>query len=106
MFKKYQFPISALLVLVATTTYLMEWSATPYLFAVGAAGVAVSHLTNRYTGSNLRKKRLQGILGFAGLLLVLSSFLMFRERSEWLLALLISAVLHLYVSFTMPEDKA
>ncbi|MGL4992715.1 MAG: hypothetical protein ACRC6R_01055 [Bacteroidales bacterium] len=105
MFKRILFPISALMVLFSSATYLIKWDATPYIFAVGAAGVAVAHLTNRYSGTNLRKKRLNGILGLAGLILVLASFLMFKGMSEWIICLLISAVLHLYVSFTMPSDN-
>ncbi|MGL5894544.1 MAG: hypothetical protein ACRCZM_08020 [Bacteroidales bacterium] len=93
------------MVLFSSGTYLIKWEATPYIFAVGAAGVAVSHLTNKYKGTNLRKKRLHGTLGLAGLILVLSSYFMFKGMSEWIICLLISAVLHLYVSFVMPSDN-
>jgi energy-converting hydrogenase Eha subunit G len=85
-------PAGALL--YATTA--KEWGA--YLYAVAAAGMALYYLTNPYRGENKRYRRLHGYLVLAGLLLVASSFLMFRDRQEWLICLLVSAVLQLYVT--------
>lgn len=104
MIKKYMFQISAILVLVSAALYITKLEWAPYMYAVGTAGVAVSHLTNKYEGTNLRKKRLHRILGFAGMLMVLSSYFMFKHQGEWIMTLLIAAILHLYVSFVMPKE--
>lgn len=104
MIKKYLFEVAAVLVLISSILYITKWEWAPYMYAVGTAGIAVYHLTNRYEGSNLRKKRLHRILGFAGMLMVLSSYFMFKHQGEWIITLLISACLHLYASFVMPKE--
>ncbi|MCH5327650.1 MAG: hypothetical protein J1E02_01405 [Coprobacter sp.] len=97
------FCLSALCVLVASALYITQWAAVPYIFAVGAAGIAVCRLTFRYEGNNFRLKRLYRMETFSALLLVAASWFMFKARNEWILLLTVSAVLQLYTAILIPR---
>lgn len=98
------FSLAALLVLAGAALYMTQWVVAPYLFAVGAAGIAVSYLTVPVAGMNFRLKRLHRMNVIAGLLTVVASALMFGDRKEWVLCLTIAAILQVYTSFVSPKD--
>ena len=97
------FILSATAVVIAAAIYPLHWFYTPYVFAVGAAGVAIARLSRRYKGDNLRLKRLYKMETISALLLVAASYFMFKERNEWLLILTIAAILQLYAAFVIPK---
>lgn len=98
-FKVWMFYISAILVLISTALFITKWDYAPYLFAIGASGVAVYYLSTPYEGSNTRLKRLHRYEVFTAILLVVTSYLMFRNRPEWIVTLTIGAFLQLYTTF-------
>ena len=92
------FNISALLLLAGAGLYLALPVVAPYLFAVGAAGVAVSYLTMPTKEMDFRRRRLHRYNIFA-------SALMFSGRKEWVICLTISALLQLYTAFVAPKKE-
>lgn len=52
------FVVSACLVLAGAALYLTQWTVAPYLFAVGAAGIAVNYLTTPVGDLDFRGRRL------------------------------------------------
>ncbi len=106
--KRIVFIISGILTLAGAILFIakINWEYIPYLYSVGCAGIAVVYLSSVYRGKNIRIRRLHAFLVAAGIILVVSSYFMFHHKQEWIICLLISAVLQLYASFTMPkEDK-
>lgn len=99
------FIISALLLLAGTVLYIVDQSISPYLFAVGAAGLTLGYATEPNKETDLRKRRLQRYNLIAGFLMIAASMLMFNDRNEWVLCLSISAFLQLYAAFVYPKDK-
>lgn len=97
--------ISAVLLLAGTVLYITNWFLSPYLFAVGAAGLTLYYATDSNKETDLRKRRLQRYNLIAGVLMIASSMLMFNDRNEWMLCLSISAFLQLYVAFVYPKEK-
>jgi len=82
-------------VLMASFNY--EWlEIARYVASVGAAGVAVVRLRERYEGKNLRLKRLMRLRHLVGIAYVVGAGLMFKEHNYWLVAFLIGAILELY----------
>lgn len=102
-FKDYMFYISATLLVISAALYSMQWEVVPYLYAVASAGVALYYMTNPYRGEDVRTRRLHGYLVLAGLLLVASSYLMFKQQREWLFCLFISAAFQLYVAIVRKQ---
>ncbi|MDR0750416.1 MAG: hypothetical protein LBF62_12730 [Tannerellaceae bacterium] len=99
------FNFSALLVLVGTALFFSKLFFAPYLFASGSAGIAICHLTTPTKGMDYRRRRLQIFNVIAGLLLVVGSSFMFMNRNEWILCVTIAALLMLYTSFVVPNEK-
>ena len=104
-FRNILFMISASMLLLATVLTFSSFEYAPYLFAVAAAGITVSRLTRRYEGSNLRLKRLYRIEKIASLLLLVVSYMLFKNESGWIIFLTIYALLQLYVSMVIPPEE-
>lgn len=101
--RNYIFMFSAALVLGGAVLFLTHWLYAPYTFAVGAAGITVCYMTVPYKNLGFRSRRLHRINVMAGISLIASSVFMFREKMEWVVFLLIAALLILYTSFVSPR---
>ena len=99
------FAVSACLVLAGAALYLTQWQVAPYLFAVGAAGIAVNYLTTPVGELDFRCRRLHRFNVMAGFLMVVASAFQFNGRKEWVICLLIAAILQLYTAFVSPEKE-
>ena len=101
--RNYIFMFSGVLAFSGAILFITHWIYAPYIFAVGAAGIAVCFMTIPYKNLGFRRRRLHRINVMAGVSMVASSVLMFKERMEWVVFLLISALLILYTSFVSPR---
>ncbi len=101
--RNYIFMFSGALILAGAVLYITHWIYAPYVFAVGAAGVTVCFMTIPYKDLSFRLRRLHRINVMAGISMVASSVFMFREKMEWVVFLLIAALLILYTSFVSPR---
>jgi len=97
--KAWMFYISAILVLISTALFITKWFYAPYLFAFGSSGVAIYYFTTHYEGNNIRLKRLHRYEIFSATLLVVTSYLMFKNQHGWIVTLTIAAFLQLYTTF-------
>ncbi|MCD8269755.1 MAG: hypothetical protein LUD46_15705 [Parabacteroides sp.] len=99
------FNIAGLLILAGAALFLTKWFLAPYLFAVGAAGMAVCFLTLPTKDMEFRQRRLHRFNVIASLLMVCASGLMFKDMKEWVICLTIAAILLLYSSFVSSKNK-
>ncbi len=97
--------LAAICLLIGAILHFIGWFFAPYLFAIGAAGLSVCYITYPTLDMNFRQKRLHRNNIFAGLLMILSSGLMFADRKEWIPCLTIAAVLQIYSAFATPNKK-
>ena len=83
------FMVSSIAVIIgaAMPLFMLKMPWVPYIYAFGAAGMAVCRLTFRYKGKNFRLKRLYHIETFSSLFLVASSYFMFKEDPDWIMLL-------------------
>jgi hypothetical protein len=93
------FKCSAILLLAGAAFYITNIFFAPYLFAAGAAGIALCHLTTPVKHLETRLRRLQTFHVIAGLLMLVASVYMFKRQNEWILCLTIAAILQLYATF-------
>ncbi len=96
--------ISYVLIVFAACAYLFLPLYAPYIMAVGAAGVAVSHLREVYDGRNLRLKRIYRQRRIIALVFLLASFMMFRPGMLWVVLLLIASLLELYTLWVIGRE--
>jgi len=99
------FIFSGILVLSGAILYLTHWYYATYLFAVGAAGIAVCYLTVPYKHLDFRMRRLYRFNVIAGIAMIVASVFMFKQRMEWVAFLFVAAILQLYTSFVGPKEK-
>ena len=90
------FGVAGLLVLAGAILFLTHWAVAPYLFAVGAAGIAVCYLTLPVKDLDFRRRRLHRF--------IVSSGFMFNNRTEWILCLSVAAILQVYTAFVTPKE--
>lgn len=93
------FGSAGICLLLGAILYLSKIAVAPYLFAVGAAGILVCHLTLPTENMEFRQKRLHRFNIIAGILMVISSAFMFKGKTEWVLFLSIAAIFQLYAAF-------
>ena len=91
------FYASAVLLLAGAALYLAVPVVAPWIFAAGAAGIAVCRLTQPVGKVSVRAKRLHMFNVAAALLMLVASVFMFRGENEWIACLSIAAVLQVYV---------
>ncbi|MDR1407682.1 MAG: hypothetical protein LBJ23_06525 [Tannerella sp.] len=102
--RTFLFVISGAMVLVGAVMYTSYWEYAPYFFAVGSAGITVCYMTVPRE-SHFRLRRLNRMNVFAGILMITASVFMFMLRNEWVVFLLIAALLQLYASSVWRREK-
>ncbi|MBR6195623.1 MAG: hypothetical protein IKQ58_09160 [Prevotella sp.] len=114
------FLVGALLMVVGAGASLLQWSAAPYLFALGVLGFASMQMLQRYEGSNFVIRRLRRIMLLSDVLFLVSAVLMFASQenvfglshitylqyvyNKWVVTLLIAAILQLYTTHRIGNE--
>ena len=95
--------ISALFILLSAVLYLVAPYVAPWIMAFSVALFAVRIVASPYPGKSLRGKRLHHFQVFSSVLLIVATYLMFRQRNEWALVMLCGALFMLYASVMIPR---
>jgi len=114
------FLVGALLMVAGAVLSFLKWTYYPYLYAVGAIGYVSMQMLQRYEGNSVTIKRLRRIMILSDILLLLAAVLMFASqgnaagldwiyyltyvRNNWVVVLLVAAVLQLYTSFRITSE--
>ena len=99
------FIFSAVMVLFGATLYITQWIHAPFVFAIGSAGITICYMTMPYKDLGFRRRRLHRINVLAGISMIVASVFMFKHKMEWVVFLLISALIILYTSFINPRES-
>lgn len=110
----------AVLMVVGAAIWMIARSVAPWLFAVGALAFVAMQVQQRYEGDNFTIQRLRRIMLMSDVLLILSAALMFADdgnplgldhltwlnyvHNNWLILLLIAAVIQLYTVYRMDAE--
>lgn len=98
------FRISGVLILLSAVMYLFLPHAAAWLMALSVAVFSVITLTTPYPGKSIRGKRLFNFQVFSCVAMIIATYLMFKERNEWGLAMIVGAVFLLYASVMIPRE--
>lgn len=102
--KDFIFKLSALLILAAAISYLFNPVVAAYIMAVGVTGFAAITFTTPYPGKSLRGKRLFSIQIFGIVFMAIGTYLMFAQKNEWVISMLVAAFLLLYTTFMLSRE--
>ena len=81
--KSLLYKASAILILVFTVVYSFQPTIAVWGMVVGVSMFSAITLTTPYPGKSIRGKRLFNFQVFACVLLVVATFLMYKQRNEW-----------------------
>ena len=114
------FVSGAVLMVAGAALWMMFKSLAPWIFAVGALAFVAMQVQQRYEGDNFTIQRLRRIMLMSDVLLILTAALMFADdgnplgldhltwlnyvHNNWLILLLIAAVIQLYTVFRMDSE--
>lgn len=102
--KSVLYKISGVLILVSAIMYMFYPVIAPWIMAFSVALFSVITVTSPYPGKSIRGKRLFNLQILSCLLMIVASYLMFKNRSEWVLIMVAGAVFLLYSSFVLPRE--
>lgn len=102
--KSLLYKASAILILVFTVVYSFQPTIAVWGMVVGVSMFSAISLTTPYPGKSIRGKRLFNFQVFACVLLVVATFLMYKQRNEWPVLLLISAIFLFYSSIVLQKE--
>lgn len=111
--ENFLFRIGALLMLAGAATYLVNGPVACVAFVCGVMLFAIMQLRMVYEGSNFVVARLRRQQLFGAAMLVLAAATMVAQtffcynvvrHNEWVVCLLIGAVIQLYTAFRIPNE--
>ncbi len=95
--------LSGILILFSALLYLFEPVVASWIMAVSVVVFTVVTVITPYPGKSLRGRRLFNFQVIACLLMIVSAYLMFKQRNEWPLFMLIGAILLFYSAILTPK---
>jgi len=88
--------IAYILVLIAAAAWLFSPQLAAWGMAAGALGLLITHLSERYEGSDLRQRRNNRTRHILPLFYIATAYFMFRPGMNWLPCLCIAVALEAY----------
>ena len=98
------FQISGILILLSAILYMFSPDIAPWIMAVSVLVFSLITMTNPYPGKSIRGKRLFNFQLFSCLLMIASTYLIFKHRNEWPIVMIIGAFLMLYAVIAIPKE--
>ena len=97
--------IAYILILLAAGIFLWFPSLAPWLMGVGALGITVNHLMQKYSSGNLRQRRNRKLRHMLGLLYFATAYFMWRGGMDWVVLLLVAVVIEIYTIFVSSKGE-
>lgn len=101
--KNILYRLSGSLILVSVLLYLFVPAIAPWIMAGSVILFSALTVAMPYPGKSIRGKRLFNFQLLACLLMIVSAYLMFRDRNEWVLFMIVGALFLLYSAVMMPK---
>ncbi len=98
------YQISGILILISAILYLFIPLVAPWIMAISVLAFSVITALSPYPGKSIRGKRLFNFQIFACMLMIVSTYLMFRNNNLWTLSMIIGAIFLLYSAITIPKE--
>lgn len=102
--KEIVFQISGILILLSAIVYFFFPVTAPWIMAFAVAAFAAITASTPYPGKSIRGKRLFTFQLFACAFMAVATYFMFRQRNEWVLAMIAGAIFLLYASIVIPKE--
>lgn len=92
--------------LIGAAVYVTHWEYAPYMFIIGSVTAAIAQVFSQPTVESVALRRLYRQQTFGALFLVMAGVLMlYSHGNEWIVCLLIAAILELYTAYRIPQEE-
>lgn len=98
------YKLSALLILFSAIGYMFIPHIATYIMAFSVVVFTVITATTPYPGKSIRGKRLFNFQIFSCVMMIIATYLMFKQRNEWVLAMIVGAIFMLYAAVMIPKE--
>jgi uncharacterized membrane protein YhaH (DUF805 family) len=98
------FQMSGILILFSAILYMFSPEIAPWIMSISVLIFSLITMTNPYPGKSIRGKRLFNFQVFSCLLMIAATYLMFRNRNEWALVMILGAFFMLYAVIAIPKE--
>ena len=98
------YQISGILILISAVLYLFIPSVAPWIMAISVLAFSAVTALSPYPGKSIRGKRLFNFQVFSCVLMIVATYLMFRNNNLWALLMIIGAVFLLYSGIMIPRE--
>ncbi|HHV86220.1 MAG TPA: hypothetical protein GXX42_10490 [Petrimonas sp.] len=98
------YQISGILILISAVLYLFAPSVAPWIMAVSVLAFSAVTALSPYPGKSIRGKRLFNFQVVSCVLMIVATYLMFRNNNLWALLMIIGAVFLLYSGIMIPRE--
>ena len=102
--KETVYQISGVLILISAVLYLFVPSVAPWIMAISVLAFSAVTALSPYPGKSIRGKRLFNFQVFSCVLMVVATYLMFRNNNLWALSMIIGAIFLLYAAIMIPKE--
>ncbi|NLX66664.1 MAG: hypothetical protein GXZ19_07850 [Bacteroidales bacterium] len=96
--------ISAVLILLSAVFYLFIPDVAPWIMAFSVVIFTLMTFMNPYPGKSIRGKRLFNFQLFSCISMIVATYLMFKERNEWALVMIVGAIFLFYAAVMIPRE--
>lgn len=98
------YQISGVLILISSVLYLFIPTIAPWILAISVLVFSAVTALSPYPGKSIRGKRLFNFQIFSCMLMIVSTYLMFRNNNLWALSMIIAAFLLFYSGIMIPKE--
>ena len=102
--KDFLFRLSGMLILLSVAFYMFLPDLAPWIMSVSVRIFSAITISNPYPGKSVRGKRLFNFQVFSCLLMIAATYLMFKQRNEWVLLMIAAAIFILYAVIAIPKE--
>ncbi len=102
--KDFLFRLSGMLILLSVAFYMFLPDLAPWIMSVSVLIFSAITISNPYPGKSVRGKRLFNFQVFSCLLMIAATYLMFKQRNEWVLLMIAAAIFMLYAVIAIPKE--
>lgn|SRR5690554_1473576 len=102
--KDFLFRLSGMLILLSVAFYMFLPDLSPWIMSVSVLIFSAITISNPYPGKSVRGKRLFNFQIFSCLLMIAATYLMFKQRNEWVLLMIAAAIFMLYAVIAIPKE--
>lgn len=102
----YIYILSGIITIIGTICHIFELPYSYIIFGLGSIGITICRISSLKHFDDVRLRRLQNIQAISTVLLLGTTYLIYAEKTIWIITLLLAACFDLLISIRMPKSNS